>query len=263
MNENTNESMGAIIARKRKELGLTQEQLAGELNISYQAVSKWENELSSPDIMTLPLLADLFGITIDELFGRAAPKAEAQLIPAPAPEAYAEAALPWPDDDTLRAVLFEGRRLVGHERAGERMLAKQQIVFRYEGAARNVQSDFDLIVTGDVAGDVSAEGDVDCSDVGGSVSAAGDVDCGDVAGNINAGGDVDCDDVKGSVNAGGDVDCGSVEGSLSAGGDVDCGSVGGDVHAEGDVDCGSVRGRVFRDGDDDDGSGKKKKGFIF
>ena len=70
MNESTNESMGAIIARRRKELGLTQEQLAGALNISYQAVSKWENELSSPDISTLPLLADTLGLTLDELFGR-------------------------------------------------------------------------------------------------------------------------------------------------------------------------------------------------
>ena len=87
MNENVNESMGAIIARKRKELGLTQEQLAGELGISYQAVSKWENELSSPDISTLPLLADLFDITIDELFGRVPTKAEPEqaLIPAAEP----------------------------------------------------------------------------------------------------------------------------------------------------------------------------------
>jgi transcriptional regulator with XRE-family HTH domain len=76
MNESVNESMGAIIARKRKELNMTQEQLAGALGISYQAVSKWENELSSPDISTLPLLADLFDITIDELFGRVPAAAE-------------------------------------------------------------------------------------------------------------------------------------------------------------------------------------------
>ena len=75
-----NESMGSIIARKRKELGLTQEQLATALGISFQAVSKWENEISSPDISTLPLLADLFGISVDELFGRPAPIALEALL---------------------------------------------------------------------------------------------------------------------------------------------------------------------------------------
>lgn len=58
------------IARHRKLLGMTQEQLAGRLGVTYQAVSKWENGQSCPDIMLIPLLADLFGITIDELFGR-------------------------------------------------------------------------------------------------------------------------------------------------------------------------------------------------
>lgn len=58
------------IARHRKQRGLTQEQLAGRLGVTYQAVSKWENGQSCPDIMLIPLLADLFGITIDELFGR-------------------------------------------------------------------------------------------------------------------------------------------------------------------------------------------------
>ncbi|MEK3779401.1 LamG-like jellyroll fold domain-containing protein [Paenibacillus sp. FSL R5-0810] len=58
------------IVRLRKQLGLTQEQLAGWLGVTYQAVSKWENGQSCPDIMLIPMLADLFGITIDELFGR-------------------------------------------------------------------------------------------------------------------------------------------------------------------------------------------------
>ncbi|MBR5343314.1 MAG: helix-turn-helix domain-containing protein [Oscillospiraceae bacterium] len=256
-----NETMGAIIARKRKELGLTQEQLAGELNISYQAVSKWENELSSPDIMTLPLLADLFGITIDELFGRERPQAaapERALVHAPSTEEAKSEELPWPDDDTLRAVLFIGRVPVE-----DRSVGKQPITLHIEGDALNVRSEFDVEIEGEVQGSVSAGGDVDCGDVGGDVNAGGDVDCGSVEGNVQAGGDVDCGGVEGNVQAGGDVDCGSVEGSLSAGGDVDCSAVGGSVYAEGDVDCGSVRGRVFRDGDDDDGSGKKKKGFIF
>ena len=117
MNESVNESMGAIIARKRKELGMTQEQLAGALGISYQAVSKWENELSSPDISTLPLLADLFGITIDELFGRVTAAAEPSLALVPAAEPGSGAGIELPGRTTTRctrcslsAVSWSGRR---------------------------------------------------------------------------------------------------------------------------------------------------------
>ena len=54
----------------RKQLGLTQDKLAEMLGVTPQAVSKWENDQSCPDITTLPQLADIFGITTDELLGR-------------------------------------------------------------------------------------------------------------------------------------------------------------------------------------------------
>lgn len=66
-------SLGKRITTNRKRLGLTQDQLAEKLGITAQAVSKWENDLSCPDISTLPHLADIFGITTDELLGREAP----------------------------------------------------------------------------------------------------------------------------------------------------------------------------------------------
>ena len=61
------ETLGQKIARLRKELGLTQDDLAKRFNISTQAVSKWENDLSSPDISILKDLANCLGVTIDEL----------------------------------------------------------------------------------------------------------------------------------------------------------------------------------------------------
>lgn len=63
-------TLGKRIAASRKHLGLTQDQLAEKLGITAQAVSKWENDLSCPDISILPKLADIFGITTDELLGR-------------------------------------------------------------------------------------------------------------------------------------------------------------------------------------------------
>ena len=57
------------LAKRRKELGLTQEQLAGRMNVSAQAVSKWEKN-SFPDAALLVRLADTLNISLDTLFGR-------------------------------------------------------------------------------------------------------------------------------------------------------------------------------------------------
>ena len=60
-------TIGKRIGLLRKEKGLTQEELAQHMGISPQAVSKWENDQTCPDISALPKLARLFGITVDEL----------------------------------------------------------------------------------------------------------------------------------------------------------------------------------------------------
>ena len=67
------QTLGKRIAGHRKRLNMTQDLLAEQLGITAQAVSKWENDLSCPDIATLPRLAEIFGITTDELLGREAP----------------------------------------------------------------------------------------------------------------------------------------------------------------------------------------------
>lgn len=59
---------GKLIAKLRKQKGLTQEQLGKKLNVSYQAVSKWENNQSEPSLETIEKLADVFGITISQFF---------------------------------------------------------------------------------------------------------------------------------------------------------------------------------------------------
>ena len=259
MNENLSSTMSAVIARRRKELGMTQEQLARELGISYQAVSKWENELSSPDISAIPLLADVLGITIGELFGREElepepesgmePETETAIVPAAVTEETWDPALPWSDDGTLRAVLFVGRQLVGSEKIRSGMFARNRICFQYEGPALNIQSAFDVSVDGDVHGSVTADGNVSCDAVGGSVAAGGGVNCDDVAGTVSAGGNVNCDDVKGDVHAGGSVTCDAVEGLVRAGGSVTCDDVTGDVQAGGNVTADSISGDVRAEGE--------------
>ena len=60
-------TIGKRIAQLRREKGLTQEELANRMGVSPQAVSKWENDQTCPDISALPKLARLFGVTVDEL----------------------------------------------------------------------------------------------------------------------------------------------------------------------------------------------------
>ena len=64
------ESLGQRLQRFRKRANLTQEEVATKLNIPPQAISKWENDVSAPDISLLGEIADMFGVTVDELLGR-------------------------------------------------------------------------------------------------------------------------------------------------------------------------------------------------
>lgn len=64
---------GTTIMKKRKSLGLTQQELAGRLNISFQAVSKWENGMAYPDIEMLPELAAVLKTSADALLGYSSP----------------------------------------------------------------------------------------------------------------------------------------------------------------------------------------------
>lgn len=74
------DTLGKRIVHHRKRLNLTQEQLAEKLGVTAQAVSKWENDQSCPDIGILPQLAEIFGITTDALLGRSEPVYEAEVV---------------------------------------------------------------------------------------------------------------------------------------------------------------------------------------
>lgn len=83
-------TLGTFLAALRKASGMTQRELAEKLNVSDKAVSRWERDESAPDLMLIPVLSEIFGVTSDELLRgerstgtanpeRAAAKAEKQL----------------------------------------------------------------------------------------------------------------------------------------------------------------------------------------
>lgn len=242
-----NEILGSNIVRLRKERGMTQEQLANALGISYQAVSKWETANSCPDISTLPLLADLFQVSLDELFGRRTGREECP--EAEKGDARPGDSLPWPDDDCFYMVLYHGHERIG---ASEGALPEEKelkrFLFQYEGQAKDIVSSISVQVDGDVFGSVSAGESVSCGDVSGSVQAGGGVECSDVAGSVEANGGVECSDVDGNVSAGGSVKCGDVGGNVSAGGNVNCSDVARGVIAGGNVSADEIGGS-FNPGD--------------
>lgn len=97
-------NIGGKIKKLRREHGLTQEQLAELVGISFQAVSKWENNIALPYITLVPRLARIFGVSIDELFDYSKDEAEDDIM------SYVKKSWQLREDDqnAARAVLEEG-----------------------------------------------------------------------------------------------------------------------------------------------------------
>ena len=187
------QELGAHIAQYRKAAAMTQEQLATELGITPQAVSKWETGLSLPDILLLPRLAELFEVSIDMLFGIEKPEPEAG-------DSIVEG-LPWDNDPrSLHAVLYAGHRMIGEQEISKSGEAKR-ITFEYEGPALSVNSAFS-VTCGDVDGEVNAGGSVTCDNINGSACAGGNITCDVIDGDAQAGGSITCDEICGDAAAG-------------------------------------------------------------
>lgn len=181
----------------RKEMGLTQEQLADKMGMSVQAVSKWECADSYPDIGTLVRLADLFGVSIDAL-----------LREGESPKIYNEDPIvaELPKDDKLRIVqVYNGHVLSQDEYDPE---IKIPLVFpdvNLTNGKSNVPCTMSVEVRGSIYGDVNAGNSVTCDDVNGSVTILGTngngtVTCGNIAGPANVNfGSLTCDDINGSL----------------------------------------------------------------
>ena len=227
-------TMGARISERRRNKGLTQEALAKMLGVSNQAVSKWERDVCCPDIALLPQLVDALEMTLDELFGREnkAGIANDQVLPV-------AAELPWADDESIHAVLFQGHRLLQPKegslfRRDKYDEIRKSVELHFSGTAQDIYSDFSIFCTNStIQGSVRAGDGVTCGDVGGDVQAGDGVTCsGDVKGNVRAGDSVSCGSVGGDVQASDSVRCGDVQGNVRASDSVHCSTVSGDVNAD-------------------------------
>ena len=115
-------NIGENIAYYRRLNAMTQEELAGRLNVSAQAISKWEKKINSPDIMLLPEIADVFSISTDELFGR---KTNTEPV-----FEFVES-VPWEDDRKIRLAVYHGKKLM------------QQSAYELEQGSNEINIHFD------------------------------------------------------------------------------------------------------------------------
>lgn len=218
---------GQRIAQLRRERGMTQEALAQKLGITNQAVSKWESDQCCPDIMQLPQLADLFGITLDALFGRAQPEVPGVIA----------ADLPWEDDNTLRAVCYLGRTLLDNQEISRRHADLKPVQLHFQGTVTDVKSAFSVYCPeAAIGGNVIAGDGVTCGDVSGDVKAGDGVTCGDVNGSVCAGDSVTCNGIGTYAHAGDSIQCaGNIGGNASAGDGIRCGAIAGAARAGGNI----------------------------
>lgn len=175
-------NIGSNIKALRISAGLTQEQLAGSLGVSFQAVSKWETNTNTPDIQLLPQIAKLFCVSIDALFADDIGdyQADSELIK---------------DDDVFRVVQFRGRRMVRVQRAFSKDCPPIELAF-----PRNCNDSTQyfkvevyghVIADGSINGDVVCHGNVQCSELNGELRCDGDVR----AGTINSSSNIKCRDI--------------------------------------------------------------------
>ena len=239
-----------IFASKLKELrkrqGMSQEQLAEAVGLSVQAVSKWECALSWPDITLLPVISQLFGVSIDHLLSNHI--AENTHGPAFTAETF-----PFADDGVLRIVQYKGRKIMQQKEYspdleiplawGEKDCAAQEVRVEIWGSAN---------IRGNVQGNVEAGAHIVCADVRGDVSANGSVQCRDIDGDVSANGCISCQQIDGDVDANGGVSCTDVQGDICSSGSVTCQTVGGDIEAGRDIHisgclqrCGDIEGNLI------------------
>ena len=247
--------IGDIIKTLRATKGISQEALAEVCGVSMQAVSKWENNQSYPDITLLPVLSDYFQVSLDYLLTGDTANADVSAGLNAQDEHITELLRDRTDEDTLYIVQYRNGRILDKSYYDTNATNQEQkaIKIRFEEEYRNIPNGLhieiwsDANIEGNVNGSVSAGGMVSCAEVNGSVAAGGMVNCAEVNGSVGAGGAVNCAEVNGEVSAGGSVTCGDVGGNVSAGSYVSCGDIDGDVSAGGKVTCRDVGGDVKSD----------------
>lgn len=258
----------------RKKQGLTQEELAVKLGVTNQSVSKWESAQCCPDISLLPKLADIFEISIDELFGIVPRMSMTKEVNAAEKDAvFSKAVKIVKESGKVSASLLQRKLNIGYEEAVHLIdLMKDELTDKEDFSSqfswpdddtfrvvvakgRKVMSVDDIDKTIDITFPkncnettrqyfkVEVFGNICCdASINGDVIATGQIECNEINGDIKeCKNNISCKgDINGDVNADGNVGCGdSISGNVSCGENVACGDgIGGKVNCGGSISCG-------------------------
>lgn len=199
----------------RKKNGLTQEELAKKLGVTNQSVSKWESAQCCPDIALLPALADIFEISIDELFGR---KNEKEIHYDLCSE------LPWKDDNTIRIFRTLGKKILQSVEEKEPInVTFPKDCYKTDGQFFKVEVFGNMNCDTAINCDIMSHGDIVCNQINGDIKECrSNIFCnGNLNGNVNCGNNTVCgDNIIGNVSCGGNVDCNVIEGNVECGGSI-------------------------------------------
>lgn len=227
--DNINIVLAENIQNFRKKCGFTQEELAQKIGVTFQAVSKWENAKSAPDIMFLPIMADLFDCSIDQLFSR---DFEMNNRNGLCDE------LPWEDDDVIRIFQAQGKKIIDFQEKSQTGNSWIEVRFP-KNCNETTRQYFKVEVLGNMYCDASVNGDVVCQ---------GNLECNSINGSVKC----DCNvEVKGSVNGGCNCGCsiavgGKVNGACQCGDSISAGGgINGSCNCGDNITCGgNLRGNI-------------------
>lgn len=207
-------AISEILKNLRKEKGISQETVADYMGISVQAVSKWENNLSYPDIEFLPILAEYYQVSIDYLLTGAG---SSNGTSSNNTDSFNSSIFSFPNDDIIRVVQFRGHQLLEHDTYDE----KKTILLKIPADELNERT-IDVyimnsaVIEGTITGNVSSDNNITCTAVIGNINADNNVTCTTVNGDIYADNNITCLDVYGNVSADNNVYCQNVTGNIHA-----------------------------------------------
>lgn len=235
-----NENIRNNIQRLRRERNITQEVLAAAMEVSVQAISKWETGASLPDIMQLPRIAKFFGVTIDYLFYNDG--AEEKLM----------ISGELPGDDIFRVIQFRGNQMLGIDRWERDKVINLKIPNALSDQTIDMELNLEIWgnanITGNISGYVECQGGVNCANVGSYIETEGGVNCGNIGSYVECTGGLNCGNVGGYVECGGSMSCGNVNNYVECEGNLNCGDIMSRVECGGDLRCKEIHGSVECDG---------------
>lgn len=215
------------ISYYRKQMNLTQEALAQKLGVTNQSVSKWESAQCYPDISLIPQLAEIFEISIDELFGKE-PRISGMK------DVFAMR------DDVFRVVVTRGQKIVDIKPLNETIHIKYPQHSSGDRQCYKVEVFGSVACEGNICGDVECQGEVQSNIISGDISCHGNIKCNQINGDAATfGGTISCNghiggDVR-TYQSGNHISCGNIAGDVTCNGNVECKTIEGNVECQGNI----------------------------